>query len=100
MKTITCTFKSEGKTIKKTAIISDSLFRLSASKSNEASDLTTYDDFWSIIFDGEDGKLYEIEFKYERLSIAVEVRTLTPIKAITWKNDAIADVQCVMVKIK
>lgn len=98
MKTITCTFKSEGKTIKKTAILSDSLDRLSESKRNEATEILIgcrEDGYWSIIFEEEDDeKQYEIEFKYD------EEKTLTPIKALTWQYDYLADAQFVTVKIK
>lgn len=99
MKTITCTFKSEGKTIKKTAILSDSLDRLSESKRNEATDILIgcrEDGYWSIIFEEEedDAKMYEIEFKYD------EEKTLTPIKALTWEYSYLADAQFVNVKIK
>lgn len=100
MITIRCTFKSEGETIKKTAILSDSLDRLSESKKNEATDLIIdcqEDGYWSIIFEEEeDVKQYEIEFKYDD----DDERTLTPIKAITWENDVITDVQFAKVIIK
>ena len=52
MKTIICKFKSEGKTVKKTAILTDSLNELSKSKKNEATELVEADDlsYWSLYF--------------------------------------------------
>ena len=55
MKTIKCTFLSEEKVIKKTAILTDSLEDMSKSKKNEATDFIEPDtlDFeaWGILFE-------------------------------------------------
>ena len=90
MKTVTITFKSNGETVKKVAVIKDDLSELSSSKKNEADTIEQYidDGWWSICFGIEDSVGYEIEFKIEDYR-----RTLTPIKAITWVNDVIDDVQ-------
>ena len=100
MVTIICKFMSEKKLVKKTAILSDDLRSLSQSKKNECWDVQheTYGDgYWSIFFEGEPGTQYEVEFKFDR---ANRQMTLEPIKAITWINDIIEDVQTVEVTIK
>lgn len=100
MTTIRCNFLSEGKTVKKTAILSDNLHTLSESQKNECYEINveTYGDgYWSIFFEGEPETQYEVEFKFDR---ANRQMTLEPIKAITWKDDAIVDVQSVEVTIK
>lgn len=100
MVTIICKFKSEDRMVKKTAILSDDLRSLSQSKKNECWDVQneTYGDgYWSISFEGEPGIQYEVEFKFDR---ANRQMTLEPIKAITWSNDVIVDVQHVEVKTK
>ena len=90
MKTLTITFKSNCETVKKVAVIKDDLSALSSSKKNEADTMEQYPDdgFWSIFFGCEDSVGYEIEFAIEDYC-----RTLTPIKAITWVDDVIDDVQ-------
>ena len=100
MVTIICKFMSEEKLVKKTAILSDDLNSLSKSRKNECWDVQheTYGDgYWSIFFEGEPGIQYEVEFKFDRVNRQM---TLEPIKAITWKDDAIVDVQSVEVTIK
>ena len=99
MRTIKVTFKSEGETIKKTAVINNSLDTLSTGKVNQAYDICEYpeDGFWSVVFEGEQGIIYEVEFKLNRRTMQ---RTLTPIKAITWKDDVISDVQRVKISTK
>ena len=100
MITIICKFKSEGKLVKKTAILSDDLLTLSQSKKNDCYDIQneTYGDgYWSISFEGEPGIEYEVEFKFDR---ANRQMTLEPIKAITWHDDVIVDVQMVEVIVK
>lgn len=100
MITIICKFWAEGEIVKKTAILSDDLRSLSQNKKNECYDtqLETYGDgYWSIFFEGEPGTQYEVEFKFDR---ANRQMTLEPIKAITWINDIIEDVQTVEVTIK
>lgn len=97
MTTITCEFLSEGKSVMKTAILSDDLSMLSKSKKNQAHDTTNYEDneVWSIFFDETDG-MYELEFEMENGQ-----RTLNAIDAITWNEKGIiTDVQGVEVTIK
>ena len=94
MKTLIIKFKSKGATIKKVAVINDSLTELSTSKKNEADTIEEFSEnnFWSICFGIEDSVGYEIEFAIENY-----LRTLKPIKAITWSNDGdyIDDVQLI-----
>ena len=100
MVTIICKFMAEDKQVKKTAILSDDLRSLSQSKKNDCYDtqLDTCDDgYWSIFFEGEPGIQYEVELKFDRDNRQM---TLEPIKAITWHNDLIVDVQPVEVTIK
>lgn len=90
MKTVTITFKSNGDTVKKVAVIKDDLSDLSGSKKNQADTIEEYaeDGFWALYFGLEDSVEYEIQFAIEDYC-----RTLTPIKAITWVDDVIDDVQ-------
>lgn len=112
MKTIICKFKSDGKDVKKTAIINDSLDTLSISKKSEATDIiepNTFDyedtfDYaeWSIYFEVTDTLAYEVVFKYDQES---HIKTLKPIKAITWDGTdidhvVITDVQKVSITIR
>ena len=106
MKTIICKFKSDGKDVKKTAIINDSLDTLSISKKSEATDIIEPDTFdyeeWSIYFEVTDTLAYEVVFKYDQES---HIKTLKPIKAITWDGTAIdhvviTDVQKVSITIR
>ena len=106
MKTIICKFKSDGKDVKKTAIINDSLDTLSISKKSEATDIIEPDTFdyeeWSIYFEVTDTLAYEVVFKYDQES---HIKTLKPIKAITWDGTdidhvVITDVQKVSVTIR
>ena len=85
MKTIICKFKSDGKDIRKIAVINDTLDGLSKSKKNEATDILEPDkvDFegWSIIFEITDTLIYEVMFVYDQENC---IKTLNPVKAITW----------------
>lgn len=88
MKTLKFNFKSEGKTITRTAILTDDLQELSRNKKNQCSDITDFgneDGYWSLIFEGENGEnvSYEIEMEYDTYNFE---RTLVPIKAITWDD--------------
>jgi hypothetical protein len=68
MTTIICRFKSEGKTVRKTAILNDTLDELSKSKKNEAFDIYMEDygeGYWSVLFEEEPGTQYEVEFKFD-----------------------------------
>lgn len=98
MITMRLSFQSEGKEIRKTAIVTDDLTDLSASKKNQAVDIITnsYEfGYWSLIFEDVDTK-YEIEFEFD---INEFVPTTKPRKAITWRNDVIVDSQKVTIKI-
>ena len=98
MITLRLSFQSEGKEIRKTAIVTDDLTDLSSSKKNQAVDVITnsYDfGYWSLIFEDVDTK-YEIEFEFD---INELVPTTKPRKAITWRNDVIVDSQKVTIKI-
>ena len=98
MITLRLSFKSEGDEIRKTAIVTDDLTDLSASKKNQAVDVITnsYEfGYWSLIFEDVDTK-YEIEFEFD---INEFVPTTKPRKAITWRNDVIVDSQKVTIKI-
>ena len=91
-------FQSEGKEIRKTAIVTDDLTDLSAIKKNQAVDVITnsYESgYWSIIFDDGDTK-YEIEFEFDMNEL---VPTTNPRKAITWRDDVVVDAQKVTIKI-
>ena len=90
MKTIKLEFQSNGNTIHKTAVVTDDLTELSKSKRNQATDIIEYpeDGFWSIIFDESENLQYEVEFTIEDCC-----KTLHPIKAITWIDGVINDVQ-------
>ena len=106
MKTIICKFKSDGKNIKKTAILNDSLTDLSKSKKNEATDILEPGDpgdgLWGIFFDVTETLGYEVNFNFDEEE---NKRTLKPIKAITWDGSepdkvTITDVQNVTVIVK
>ena len=91
-------FQSEGKEIRKTAIVTDDLTDLSAIKKNQAVDIITnsYEfGYRSIIFDDGDTK-YEIEFEFDMNEL---VPTTNPRKAITWRDDVVVDAQKVTIKI-
>ena len=91
-------FQSEGKKIRKTAIVTDDLTDLSASKKNQAVDIITnsYEfGYWSIIFEDGDTQ-YEIEFEFD---INELVPTTNPRKAITWRDNVVVDAQKVTIKI-
>lgn len=100
---IKCQFLSNGQTIKKTAILKETLNELSNSKKNEAFDtsMECYEDgYWSLFFEGypeHPGTIYEVELKFD---IVNRQKTLEPLKAITWKDDVISDVQLVTIKTK
>lgn len=105
MTTIICRFKSEGKDVRKTAILNDTLDELSKSKKNEATDILeagTYNSFkfWCIYFEVSEALGYEVVFKYDRENY---VKTLEPIKAVTWGGDdagVVMDSQLVSVTIR
>lgn len=106
MITLICKFKSDGTDIKKTAIINDSLDVLSNSKKNEATDIIEPEtlDFegWSICFEITDTLSYEVMFEYDHEE---HIKTLKPVKAITWDGAdidhvCITDVQVVNVTIR
>ena len=100
MKTIICKFKSDGTVIRKTAVINDSLDTLSKSKRNEATDIIF--EGWCIYFEITDTLAYEVMFVYDQEN---GIKTLKPIKAITWDGSdvdhvSITDVQAVSVTIR
>lgn len=103
MTTIICKFKSEGKDVRKTAILNDTLDELSKSKKNEAFDIYMEDygeGYWSVFFEEGPGTLYEVQFKFD---IENRQKTLEPIKAVTWGGgDAgvVTDSQLVSVTIR
>ena len=106
MKTIICKFKSDGTDIRKTAVINDSLDALSKSKKNEATDIIEPDTLdlegWCIYFEITDTLAYEVMFVYDQEN---GIKTLKPVKAITWDGSdidhvAITDVQVVSVTIR
>ena len=97
MITLRLSFQSEGKEIRKTAIVTDDLTDLSTSKKNQAVDVITnsYEfGYWSLIFEDGDTQ-YEIEFEFDMNKL---VPTTKPRKAITWRNDVIVDSQKVTIK--
>lgn len=103
MKSIKCTFKSNGEDVTVTAIINDELSELSKSKRNQATDIIDdfikEDEVWCLFFEISPSLGYEIQFKVDKNG----TKTLKPVKAITWEGgeDAvITDVQNVTVKIK
>lgn len=104
MKTIQCTFLSNGENIKKTAIVKDSLTELSKSKNNEATDIIDdfiqEDEIWILFFDMSEtagyNLGYEVQFKVDREGN----KTLKPVKAVTWESDIITDEQNVKVTVK
>ena len=105
MKTVKCTFKSNGENITVTAIINNELSELSKSRKNQATDII--DDFiqeeevWCLFFEMSPSLEYEIQFKVEKDSLQ---KTLKPVKAVTWEgsddDSVITDVQKVSVNIK
>ena len=102
MRTIICKFKSEGKDVRKTAILNDTLDELSKSKKNEAYDIYVddYEGFWSVFFEGDPGTQYEVQFKFD---IENRQKTLEPIKAVTWGGDdagTVTDSQLVSVTVR
>lgn len=92
MKQVTLKFKSRGTAIKKVVVIKDDLSDLSKSKRNENVFIFSEPDdgYWAIYFSGDNEIDYEIQFAVEDYR-----RTLIPIKAITWVNDVIQDVQLI-----
>ena len=100
MKTIKCQFKSNGKTVKKVAILKDDLQKLSTSRKNECYEVSSeeWDDgIWSLLFEETPGILYEVQLAFDTGN---RQKTLRPIKAITWEEDIITDVQEVKVTIR
>lgn len=103
MKSIKCTFKSNGEDVTVTAIVNDELSELSKSKRNQATDIIDdfikEDEVWCLFFEMSPSLGYEIQFKVDKNG----TKTLKPVKAITWEggDDAvITDVQNVTVKTK
>ena len=103
MKTVKCTFKSNGEDVTVTAVINDTLSELSKSRKNQATDIIDdfirEDEIWCLFFEISPSLGYEIQFKVDKN----ETKTLIPVKAITWEGgeDAvITDVQKVTVKTK
>ena len=103
MKSIKCTFKSNGEDVTVTAIVNDELSELSKSKRNQATDIIDdfikEDEVWCLFFEISPSLGYEIQFKVDKNG----TKTLKPVKAITWEGgeDAvITDVQNVTVKTK
>ena len=103
MKTVKCTFKSNGEDVTVTAVINDALSELSKSRKNQATDIIDdfirEDEIWCLFFEISPSLGYEIQFKVDKN----EAKTLKPVKAITWEGgeDAvITDVQKVTVKTK
>lgn len=99
MKTILATFKTGGKTIKRTAILNDDLSELSKSKKNQCGDIiddTTDEGYWSLIFFESDTLQYEVELEYDTEEWR---KTLKPIKCIVWDNDVIDDEVNVTIKV-
>jgi len=97
MVTLRLSFQSEGKEIRKTAIVTDDLTDLSTSKKNQAVDIITNSyqfGYWSLIFEDGDTQ-YEIEFEFDEKEL---IPTINPRKAITWRDDIIIDSQTVNVK--
>ena len=95
MRKITVTFKSGGKTVRKTAIVSNDLKKLSSSARNEAYDMDSecWDDgYWNIWFEGEPGTLYEVQLVYDRENYQ---KTLLPKQATTWVDDVVDDAQLI-----
>lgn len=98
MITLRLSFQSEGREIRKTAIVTDDLTDLSTSKKNQAIDIITnsYEfGYWSLIFEDGDTQ-YEIEFEFDMNKL---VPTTNPRKAITWRDDVVVDAQKVTIKI-
>lgn len=103
MKSIKCTFKSNGEDVTVTAIINDELSELSKSKRNQATDIIEdfikEDEVWCLFFEISPSLGYEIQFKVDKNG----TKTLKPVKAITWEggdDSVITDVQNVTVKTK
>ena len=91
-------FQSEGKEIRKTAIVTDDLADLSTSLKNQAVDIIPNSylfGYWSLIFEDGDTQ-YEIEFEFDMNKLAP---TTTPRKAITWRDGVIVDSQKVTIKL-
>lgn len=99
MRTIHVTFKTGGKTIKRTVILNDDLSELSSSKKNQCGDIiddTTDEGYWSLIFFESDTLQYEVELEYDTEEWR---KTLKPIKCIVWDNDVIDDEVNVTIKV-
>jgi len=95
-------FKSNGETVKKTAMFKSigNSPELSSSKKNDAYDANIEfytDGYWVILFEAEAGVMYEVQLEYD---LDCHQPTLHPIKAITWLDDVIDDVQTVEIKVK
>lgn len=100
MKTITINFQSNGETVKKVAILTDDLLKLSTSLKNECYEIYEEewaDGIWALLFEKTSGTLFEVQFTFDTEN---RQKTLQPIKAITWENDIITDVQNATVKVR
>lgn len=107
MITIVCSFKSNGEDVKVTAVINDKLTELSKAKKNQATDIIDdfiqEDEVWCLYFEMNNSLGYEVQFKVmEDEETGEHVKTLKPVKAITWvggEDACIDDVQKVRVAI-
>ena len=101
MKTISIKFQSDGKTIKKTAVLTDDLSNLSKCSKNQAYDIDlglSELGTWSLLFETDNGGLYEVAFAYDTVN---EQQTLAPEVAITWNEyGVILDEQSFSVSVK
>lgn len=106
MKTIVCKFKSGGKMVEKTAILTDSLNEILFYMKNEATEIIESDRLnylgWSVYFKVTDTLAYEVIFRYDKVN---NVKTLNPIIALTWDHHGLYcckytcwDDLCVIVK--
>lgn len=96
MKTIKCKFKSDGKDVCMTAIMSDDLSELSRSKKNQATDIITdfilAEEEWSLFFDRQEKE--GVELGYECIFKAEDgQQTLKPLRAVTWLGGIVTDSQ-------
>ena len=106
MITLELTFLSNGETVKKTAVLDDTLTELKQRhRNNQATDLildfvNEPEGYWALYFDVSDTLGYEVQFKIEPVT---RKASMMPTKAITWSghdHDTITDVQKVQCKIR
>lgn len=104
MRTINCKFKSNGKDIRLTAVISDDLTTLSKSKRNQATDIIddfmTEEETWIVYFEMNDRLGYEVQLLVNKEGN----KTLKGKKAVTWEgkhgDSVITDSQNVIITIR